>query len=66
MEIERCIAFYAKLFVKYSNLDWVQVQETASRFKNNIIAQWPWYYEELLGKTSMGLRGKHREQYTKG
>lgn len=55
-EIERCIAFYAKLFMKISKLDWPQVQEVASTFNTLICAKWPRYHQELQGT---GLHSRH-------
>ncbi|KAF2095120.1 peptidase C45 acyl-coenzyme A:6-aminopenicillanic acid acyl-transferas-like protein [Rhizodiscina lignyota] len=49
VEVERCIDFYAKLFVKNSKQSWPQVQETARSFGETIKSQWPQYYEEIQG-----------------
>jgi hypothetical protein len=49
-EIERCIAFYASLFLKTSKKSWVDVQETSRGFAENIKSKWPRYYEEMRGK----------------
>ncbi|KAL3486474.1 acyl-coenzyme A:6-aminopenicillanic acid acyl-transferase-domain-containing protein [Aspergillus germanicus] len=48
-EIERAIAFYAKLFIKHSRLNWAQVRDLASEFDDLIKVKWPRYYQELQG-----------------
>jgi isopenicillin-N N-acyltransferase-like protein len=47
--MERAIAFYAKLFIKHSKLDWAQVRDLASEFDDLIKVKWPRYYQELQG-----------------
>ena len=48
-EVERSIAFYADLFMKYSKLEWKKVRETAKGFDIEIRAKWPRYHQELQG-----------------
>ncbi|KAL4783277.1 acyl-coenzyme A:6-aminopenicillanic acid acyl-transferase-domain-containing protein [Aspergillus varians] len=48
-EIERAIAFYAKMFAKHSKLDWTQVQGLARDFDSWIQEKWSKYYQELQG-----------------
>ncbi|KAF3051106.1 hypothetical protein E8E11_004820 [Didymella keratinophila] len=48
-QIERCIAFYAKLFLKNCKIEWPQVLQHASKFEQQAKSKWPAYHEEIQG-----------------
>jgi isopenicillin-N N-acyltransferase-like protein len=48
-QIDRCIAFYAKLFLKNCKIEWPQVLEHASSFEQQAKSKWPAYHEEMQG-----------------
>ena len=47
--IERCIAFYAKLFRKNCRIEWPQVLQHAFKFEQQAKSKWPAYHEEIHG-----------------
>jgi len=49
IEIERCITFYAGLFLKNCKQTWPQVLSHASLFEKNALEKWPAYHEEMRG-----------------
>ncbi|KAF2026919.1 peptidase C45 acyl-coenzyme A:6-aminopenicillanic acid acyl-transferas-like protein [Setomelanomma holmii] len=49
LQIDRCISFYASLFLKNCNKIWPQVQDLASEFEQQAKTKWPAYHEEMRG-----------------
>ena len=49
IEISRCIAFYADLFVTTAKMKWDKVQATAMEFEPIIKKKWPNYLQEMNG-----------------
>ncbi|CAI6091353.1 unnamed protein product [Clonostachys chloroleuca] len=48
-QIGRCVDFYARHFWQQSKQTWVQVQEKARSFEQNIKSNWPLYHDEIRG-----------------
>jgi isopenicillin-N N-acyltransferase-like protein len=48
-QIDRCIEFYAGLFLKNCKQTWPQVQQSASAFEQQAKAKWPAYHDEMRG-----------------
>lgn len=48
-QIDCCIAFYTKLFLKNCNQEWPQVLQHASKFEQQAKVKWPEYHEEMQG-----------------
>jgi isopenicillin-N N-acyltransferase-like protein len=49
IHIDRCITFYAKLFLKNCKIEWPQVLAHASSFEQQAKSKWPAYHEEMQG-----------------
>lgn len=49
VQINRCIAFYSKLFLKNCKIEWPQVLQHASTFEQQAKSKWPAYHEEMRG-----------------
>ncbi|KAF1925665.1 isopenicillin N acyltransferase [Didymella exigua CBS 183.55] len=49
LQIDRCIAFYANLFLQNCKLEWPQVLQRASEFEQQAKAKWPAFHEEIQG-----------------
>ncbi|KAJ4983209.1 isopenicillin n acyltransferase [Stagonosporopsis vannaccii] len=49
IQIDKCIAFYAKLFLRNCKIEWSQVLEHASTFEQQAKSNWPAYHEEMRG-----------------
>ncbi|KAF2995530.1 hypothetical protein E8E13_002278 [Curvularia kusanoi] len=48
-QIDCCISFYAKLFLKNCKIEWPQVLDHASKFEQQAKSNWPAYHEEMQG-----------------
>jgi isopenicillin-N N-acyltransferase-like protein len=49
VQIDRCVAFYTKLFLKNCKIEWPQVLQHASKFEQQAKSKWPAYHEEIQG-----------------
>lgn len=49
VQINRCITFYAGLFLKNCKQEWPQVLGHAAKFATTAKEKWPAYHEEMRG-----------------
>ncbi|KAJ4325389.1 hypothetical protein N0V94_000731 [Neodidymelliopsis sp. IMI 364377] len=49
LQIDRCISFYAGLFLKNCKQEWPEVLQYASKFEQQAKSKWPAYHEEMRG-----------------